>query len=188
MIILILGLVVFFGIHSVRMVAGGVRDRQIAANPGRWKGIYSLISLVGLGLIVWGWITFRPDAPEVYTSPEWGRHAAMLLVLIAFVLFVAAELPVGYIKKAVKHPMITGIALWSAGHLLANGDLASVLIFGAFLIYAIVNRLAVIPRGDPAPVVKQPRSDLIAIGVGVVAYAVFVLWLHGLLFGVSPIV
>jgi len=71
---------------------------------------------------------------------------------------------------------------------LANGDLASVLIFGAFLIYAIVNRLAVIPRGDPAPVVKQPRSDLISIGVGVVAYAVFVLWLHGLLFGVSPIV
>lgn len=187
MIILILGLIVFFSVHSVRMVAGDFRERQIAANERRWKGIYALISLAGFALIVWGWIAWRAEAPAVYTPPDWGRHAAMLLVLIAFVLFVAAELPAGRIKKWVKHPMITGIALWSAGHLLANGDLASLLTFGAFLAYAVINRIAVIPRGDPAPEVKQARSDLIAIGVGVVAYAVFVIWLHALLFGVSPI-
>lgn len=185
--ILILGLAVFFGVHSVRMVAGGFREAQLAANEKRWKGIYSLLSLVGLALIIWGWVAFRGEAPQVYEPPAWGRHLAMALVWIAFILLAASNMPPGRIKFWVKHPMLLGVALWAAGHLLANGDLASLLLFGAFLGYAIVNRLAVISRGDPAPAMLQPRSDLVAVVAGTVLYVIFVLWLHQWLFGVSPL-
>ncbi|MHB1109374.1 MAG: NnrU family protein [Devosia sp.] len=181
--VLILGLIVFFSVHSVRMVAGGFRERQLEASPGRWKGIYSLISLVGFGLIVWGWILFRAEAPEIYEPPAWGRHVAMALVWIAFILL-AANMRAGRINAYLKHPFLTGVILWSAAHLLANGDLASVLLFGTFLVYAVVNRIAVIPRGDPAPAVVRPGSDLIAVLAGTALYVVFVLWLHGWLFGV----
>ena len=186
MLILTLGLVIFFAVHSVRMLAGGYRDAQVAANAGRWKGIYSLLSLIGFALIVWGWIAYRPEAPQIYEPPSWGRHVAALLVAVAFIFVAAAELPAGYIKKTVKHPMLLGVILWAAGHLLANGDLASLIVFGAFLVYAIIDRIAVIPRGDPAPIVLKPRSDLIAVVAGVVLFAAFGLWLHGWLFGVSP--
>ena len=186
MLVLIAGLVVFFGVHSVRMAAGGFREAQIAANPGRWRAVYSLASLAGFALIIWGWALFRPEAPEVYQAPAWGRHAASALVLVAFILLVASSLPAGYLKRWVKHPMLAGVILWAIGHLLANGDLASVLLFGSFLAYSLVNRVAVISRGDPTTAVIQPRSDYIAIGVGIVAFAVFALWLHGWLFGVQP--
>jgi uncharacterized membrane protein len=185
--ILVLGLVVFFAIHSSRMVAGDFRDAQLAANAGRWKGLYSLASAIGLALIIWGWVLFRPEAPEIFTPPAWGRHVAMGLLLLAFILLAAANMPAGRIKVWVKHPMLLGIVLWALGHLLVNGDLASLLLFGAFLAYAIVNRVAVISRGDPAPAVVRPRSDLVAILAGTALYIVFVLWLHGWLFGVSPL-
>jgi uncharacterized membrane protein len=184
--VLIAGLIVFFAVHLVRVVAPGFRESQIAANPARWRGLYSVTALIGFGLIVWGWIMFRPQAPELYSPPAWGRQVAWVMVAPAFILVVAAYQPVGYIKKWVKHPMITGVGLWSIGHLLANGDFASVLVFGSFLAYAIVDRIAVIPRGDPAPHVRQPRSDLVAIVAGLAVFAIFGLWLHGWLFGVSP--
>jgi uncharacterized membrane protein len=187
MIILILGLVLFFGVHSVRMVAGGFRERQLAANAGRWKGLYALVSLVGFGLIIWGWIVFRPVAPEIYTPPEWGRQAAWAFVLVAFILLPTAYLPAGYLKRWVKHPMLTAVILWSIGHLLANGDLASLLLFGPFLVYAVANRIAVISRDEPAPATVTPRSDGIAIIVGALAFVVFALWLHTMLFGVGAL-
>lgn len=186
MLILVAGLILFFAIHSVRMVAPGFRDAQLAQSEGRWKGIYSLVSLVGMALIIWGWIVFRPEAPAIYEPPAWGRHVAMLLVWIAFVLAATANMPAGRIKHWIKHPFLTAVILWSVAHLLANGELASLLLFGGFLLYAVVNRLAVIPRGDPAPAVVRPRSDLIALVAGTVLYLIFVLWLHGWLFGVSP--
>lgn len=182
--ILIFGLAVFFGVHSLRMVAGNFRETQLAANEKRWKILYSLLSLLGLVLIIWGWIAFRGDAPQVYDPPAWGRHVAMALVWLAFVLLAASNMPAGRIKHRVKHPMLLGVGLWAAAHLLANGDLASLLLFGAFLGYAVVNRLAVIPRGDPAPAVLKPRSDLIAVVSGTVLYVLFVLWLHQWLFRV----
>lgn len=184
--VLILGLIVFFAIHSVRMVAGDFRATQLDANPRRWKGIYSLLSAVGLGLIIWGWVLFRPEAPQMFEPPTWGRHLAMLLVWIAFVVLAAAEMPAGRIKYWVKHPMLLGVMLWALAHLLANGDLASLLLFGSFLIYALVNRVAVIGRGDPAPAILRSRSDLIALIAGTVLYGIVVVWLHGWLFGVSP--
>ncbi len=184
--ILVIGLVIFFAVHSVRMVAGDFRGAQLAANERRWKGIYSLLSLIGFALIVWGWIVFRADAPEVYAPPDWGRHAAWAFVLVAFVLLPTAYQPAGFLKRWVKHPMLTAVILWSIGHLLANGDLASVLTFGSFLVYSVVNRIAVSPRGDPAPEVVTLRSDLIAIAIGAVAFLIFGYWLHGWLFGVQP--
>ena len=185
--ILILGLVLFFSIHSARMAAGGFREQQMAVSPGRWRAIYALFSAIGVALIIWGWAMYRPDAPELYEPPSWGRHAAMALVWIAFVLVVAAQLPAGRIKAFLKHPFLAGVIAWAVAHLLANGDLASVSMFGAFLAYGVVNRVAVIPRGDPAPVAMQARSDLIALLVGTALYAAFVLWLHGWLFG-APLV
>ena len=185
--ILVLGLVVFFAMHSVRMVAGGFREAQVAANERRWKGIYSLVSLVGFVLIVLGWILYRAEAPELYEPPAWGRHVAMALVLVAFILLPAANMPPGRIRAYVKHPMLIGVILWAAAHLLVNGDLASLLLFGAFLVYSMINWLAVIPRGDPAPAVVRPRSDVASVLAGTVLYVIFVLWLHGWLFGVSPI-
>jgi uncharacterized membrane protein len=186
MLVLVLGLVIFFAIHSVRIVAPGFRDAQIATNERRWKGLYSLASIAGFALIVWGWRIYRPEAPEIYEPPSWGRHVAWVLVLAAFVSLAAAFLPAGSIKRRLKHPMLVGVFLWALGHLLANGDLASLLVFGAFLAYTVVDRIAVIPRSDPVPSVVQPRSDLIAAGIGLAAFAVFGFWLHGLLFGVSP--
>ena len=186
MAIFVLGLVVFFGTHLVRVAAPNFRAAQVSANERRWKGIYSLVSLAGIALIIWGWHLYRPEAPEVYAPPEWGRHVTPLLLLIAFILVAAANAPAGYIRHYLKHPFLTGTILWSLGHLLANGDLASLLLFGAFLVYSIVDLVAVIPRGDPAPTVVSPRSDVIAVVTGAVVFAVFGFWLHGWLFGVEP--
>lgn len=185
--ILVLGLVVFFAIHSVRMVAGGFREAQVAVSERRWKGIYSLASLAGFALIIWGWILFRGEAPELYEPPGWGRHLAMALVLVSFILLASANMPAGRIRYYLKHPMLIGVILWAAGHLLVNGDLASVLLFGAFLVYSVVDWISAIPRVDPAPEMVRPRSDLISVVAGTVLYVIFVLWLHGWLFGVSPV-
>nr|WP_295113416.1 NnrU family protein [uncultured Caulobacter sp.] len=187
MTILILGLVVFLGIHSVRILAGPFRDAQVAANPKRWRGLYTLVSFVGLALIIWGWVLARPMAPQLYDPPTWGRHAAWGLVWIAFVLMPTANAPTGRIKAAVRHPMLLGVIFWSAGHLLANGDLASVTLFGAFLAWAILDLISALRRGEPAPVVVKPRADLIAVVAGTVLWCVFVFFLHRILFGVSPL-
>ncbi|UAL09993.1 NnrU family protein [Caulobacter segnis] len=187
MTILILGLVVFLGIHSVRILAAPVRDAQVAANPKRWKGLYSLVSAVGLGLIIWGWILVRPTAPQLYDPPAWGRHATLALVWIAFVLMPTANAPTGRIKATVRHPMLLGVIFWSSGHLLANGDQASVALFGSFLVWAILDLASALGRKEPAPVATKPRSDVIAVLAGTVLWCVFVVFLHRVLFGVSPL-
>lgn len=187
MTILILGLVLFLGIHTVRIVAAPFRDAQVAAHPGRWKGLYSVVSAIGLGLIIWGWILFRPMAPQLYDPPSWGRHAALGLVWIAFILMPTANAPTGRIKATVRHPMLLGVIFWSAGHLLANGDQASAMLFGAFLVWAILDLASALRRGEPAPVVVKPRADVIAVFAGTMLWAVFVLVLHQVLFGASPL-
>ncbi len=187
MTILILGLVVFFGVHSVRIFAGPFRDAQVAARPGRWKGLYSLLAAVGLGLIIWGWMQYRLMAPQLYAPPTWGRHAAMALVLPAFILLAGSNGPVGRIKATVRHPMLIGVILWSAGHLMTNGDQASVLLFGAFLVYAVVDLISALGRGEPAPVATKPMADLIMVVAGTALYVLFVLFLHRAFFGVSPL-
>lgn len=187
MTILVLGLVLFLGVHSVRIFAGSFRDAQVAVSPGRWKGLYSLASAIGLGLIIWGWTQYRLMAPQLYDPPAWGRHASMALMLPAFILLAGSNGPVGRIKAAVRHPMLIGIILWSAAHLMANGDQASALLFGSFLAYGLVDLVSALGRREPPPVATKPMADVIMVVAGTALYALFVLFLHRVFFGVSPL-
>lgn len=186
MLLLIIGLVVFFASHLTRMLMPSIRETGMARiGEGGWKGLYSLVSLVGLVLVVWGWRQFRPDAPIVYDPPAWGRHVTELLVLGAFILCFAAYMPAGRIRTTVQHPFLFAIAAWSIGHLLANGDLASLFLFGSFLVYAIWNFIAVTRRGVPRVQFVSFRGDIGAIAIGVVFTATIALWLHPFIAGVA---
>ncbi|MDB5907158.1 MAG: nnrU family protein [Massilia sp.] len=190
MTILIIGLVVFLGIHSVRIVAEGWRQQQIAALGEKgWKLGFSLLSAIGLALIIWGYGEAR-EAPIVIWNPPLGmRHAAGLLTLIAFVFIAAAYVPRNHIKSRFHHPMVLGVKSWAVAHLLANGTVADLLLFGSFLIWAVFSFIAARRRDRRAGTVYAAGTlggTLIAIAIGSVAWAVFAFWLHGLLIGVQP--
>ena len=193
MIWLILGLVLFLGMHSVRMLAPDFRSNFIAQRgENAWKGLYSVVSIVGFVLIVWGYGMARGEGPVLYVLPFWFKHITLLLMLVAFVLLATAYVPSGRIKSAIKHPMLLVVKLWAYGHLLSNGDLVSVLLFGGFLVWAICDRISESRRervGMTTPPEPGPVSnDAIAVVIGVVAYVLFVWKLHEWLIGVSPIV
>lgn len=189
--VLILGLVLFLGMHSLRIVAPAWRDARYAAmGEGPWKGIYSLVSLAGFALIIWGYSLAQPYAPDLYDPPVWMRHLNSLLMLPAMIFLVAANLKTGRIKAAVKHPMLLATKLWAFGHLLANGDAASVVLFGAFLVWAIADRISVKRRTAGIPddlETPSTSADIIAVVVGCILYGLFVWKLHLWLFGASPI-
>lgn len=188
MLILILGLILFLGIHSVRIFAPGLRDAQIGAHRlGRWKGIYSLVSFAGLVLIVWGYGVARQTAPILYEPPVWTRHLNLLLMVFAFVALAASQLPAGRIKAALKHPMLIAVKIWALGHLLANGDLAALLLFGTFLAWAVFDRISVKRRGDAGPMPGPIKWDVAAIVIGLGFYALFAFVLHEWLIGVPVI-
>lgn len=189
MILLIVGLVLFVGIHSVSIVAPAWRDAQLAQRgEAAWKGLYSLAAAIGLVLIVYGYSQARQAPIVLYTPPAALRHAALVLLLPVFVLLFAAYLP-GRIKSAAKHPMLLATKLWALAHLLANGNLADVLLFGGFLAWAVADRISLKRRparavpGAPA----GPVNDAIALVGGLIVYAVIVWWLHAWLIGVVPI-
>lgn len=185
---LILGLVIFFGTHlfsAFRSREPG-KDIRVKMGQGPYMGLYSLVSLAGFVLIVWGYGAARP-APILYMPPTAMAHINLALMLPAMILLVASQLPAGRIAKAVKHPMLLAVKIWATGHLLANGELNSVILFGSFLAYGVIDRIAVKKRGDNGPgpdQVLSGTSDLIAIGAGTALYAVILLWLHPILFGV----
>lgn len=183
------GLVVFFGLHVFSALrsreAGGIEARM---GKGAYKGVYSLLSIAGFVAMVWGFDTIRwdPNAPwpQIWTPPTWTRHINMALMLPALILLVAAYVPTGYIKKAVKHPMLTAVKLWAAGHLIANGDLGGMILFGSFLAYGVFDRITVKRRGDTGTA-KTPHiiGDLLALAVGTAVFALILYDLHGRLFG-----
>jgi uncharacterized membrane protein len=177
---LVAGLVIFFGVHSIRIVAPGWRDRMIArVGEIPWKMLYSLASLAGFVLIVGGYAAARLEPVVLYNPPFWLRHVMMLLMLPVFPLLVAAYLP-GRIKAAVKHPMLTATKAWALSHLLVNGMLADVLLFGGFLAWAVIDRISAGKRPQPAPPAVAPpiRNDVIAVVLGLVLYAAFAFWAH----------
>src|SRR5262245_56698561 len=132
---LIVGLLIFLGAHSVRIFAEEWRTQRIARlGDKRWKGIYSLVSLVGFGLIVWCYGLAREHPLDLWDPPSWTRHAAAPLTLVAFILFAAAYVPANRIKARLGHPMILGVKVWALAHLLSNGRLADVVLFGSFLV------------------------------------------------------
>jgi len=187
MLILILGLVVFFGIHSVRIVAPALREAQVQANVVRWKGLYGVVSLAGFVLIIWGYALYRPEAPQLYTPPEWGRYLALPLLFVSMVLLVATKTPTGRIKATLVHPMVVGMLVWAAAHLISNGDAAGTLLFGVTLVYAVADLMSAFRRDEPRPQFQSQRGDIIAIAIGAVVTAAMLLGLHGLLFGANPL-
>lgn len=185
MLVLILGLVLFLGIHSVRIVAPTWRDRQVARmGEGTWKGIYAVVALVGLVLIVWGYDRAWPAAPVLYEPPVWMKHVNLLLMWVAFVVLTASQMPAGRIRSATRHPMLLAVKIWAFGHLLANGDLAALVLFGAFLAWAVVDRISMKRRGDFGPPPGPLVWDVAAVLVGSAAWWLFAWRLHLWLFGV----
>lgn len=190
MTILILGLVVFLGVHSTRIFADDWRTAQVKRlGEGAWKGIHSLFALAGFGLILWGFGLARQQPVVLWIPPVGMRHVAALLTLIAFVLLAAAYAPRNAIKSRMHHPMILGVKLWAFAHLLANGRLADLVLFGAFLGWAVVCFIAARKR-DRAAGAQYPagtRGGTVAtVAAGMLAWAVFAFWLHGPLIGVRP--
>jgi uncharacterized membrane protein len=188
--VLILGLVLFLGVHSMRIVAEGPRQRFIAQRGEMaWKGLYSLTSALGLALLIWGYGQARQQPVVLWASPLWTRHLAALLTLPALVLLVAAYVPGNSLKTRLRHPMLLGIKLWAAAHLLANNSLADVLLFGGFLVWAVLCFRAARARDRSAGLKAQPGSvalAALAVGVGVAIWAGLAFWAHALLFGVRP--
>ena len=187
---LIAGLLIFLGVHSVRIVADDWRAAVIARRgEGAWKGLYSLASGVGLVLIVWGYGMARQQPVVLWASPTWTRHLAALLVLVSFVLITAAYVPRNGIKARLHHPMILGVKVWALAYLIANNTLADVLLFGSFLAWAVLDFRAARQRDRAAGTVYPPgeRARTIATVVeGLGIYVVFALWIHRWLIGVDP--
>jgi uncharacterized membrane protein len=188
MLILILGLVLFLGVHSVAMVAPQWRTamRERLGENG-WKGVYSLIAFMGLVLIIVGYDLARQDPFWLYHPPGFTRHIAALLMLPVFPLLLATYLP-GKIKTTLKHPMLTAVKFWALAHLLANGSLADVVLFGGFLAWAVADRISM-KRRAPQQVPTLPASrlnDVIAVVGGLALYVIFALWTHQWLIGVRP--
>ncbi len=185
-----LGLLVFLGAHALPIFSG-VRNAMVArlgAMP--YRGLFSVVSVVGLVMIVIGYGQARMDgSPVLYDPPTWTRHVTMLLMLPVFVLLIATYVP-GRIRKITRHPMLVAVKLWAFSHLLANGDLASVLLFGGFLVWAVADRISVKRRGDPGTPFsleiagKGRGADIFAVVAGLLVYGLFVWKGHELVIGV----
>ncbi len=191
MTILVLGLIIFLGLHSTRIVSEGGRERAIARlGEGPWKGIYSLLSAIGFVLIVWGFADARATAPWLWTPLPGARHATILLMLISMVLLAAYLFKQSHITAAIHHPMIWSVAVFGVAHLIANGSAADAVLFGAFLVWAAADLVSSYARDRRNGVVyPEPNwnATIGAIVVGLALWAVLAFWLHFWLFGVSPL-
>ena len=188
MTLLIIGIVVIIGIHLVPAFSV-VRERLIERlGTNGYRLLFSVISTLGLVLLIWGFA--RAPVIQVWSPPTWTRYVAMVLMLPVFPLLIAAYLP-GKIKAKLKHPFLVAIKTWALAHLIANGDLASIILFGSFLAYAVFDRIALKRRVATGLVTVQEtgpaRNDLIAVVGGLILYVVFLVWLHPLLIGTSPL-
>ncbi|MGH6640343.1 MAG: NnrU family protein [Polaromonas sp.] len=188
---LILGLVLFLGVHSTRIVADGWRTAMIGrAGLNAWKGGYALLSIVGFVLLVWGFGLARQQPVQLWSPPVGMRHLAALLTLVAFILLVATYVPRNAIKARLHHPMLLSVKVWALAHLLANGNLAHGVLFGAFLVWAVLCFRAARARDRAARTVYPAGTaagTAITVVVGIAAWAVFAFWAHGLLMGIRPI-
>jgi uncharacterized membrane protein len=184
---LLVGIVLFFGMHSASIVALPVRERMVANSENAWKAVYALVSIVGIVLMVRGYAELRSTPTVLYVTPYWVRHVAALLLLPVFVFFLAPYFP-GKIKTTLKHPQLVAVKLWAFAHLLVNGMLADVLLFGAFLVWAVLDRISLKKRPQrPLPGARESAAnDIILIVIGLALYAVFAVWAHEWLFGVRP--
>jgi uncharacterized membrane protein len=194
MVLMIAGLVVFFAIHLLPTqpdVRGGMIERF---GEGGYKGVFSIVALMGIALIAFGYGKMQGELggknPIIWYPPVWTQHVALLLMIPALILLVAAYVP-SNIKRIVGHPMLAGVKIWAFAHLLANGDLASMVLFGSFLAYGVVDRISVKRReaaaGGPPVRTGGVTGDVIAVIVGLGVYAALLFFAHEWLFGVAPL-
>ena len=185
---LLLGIVLFIGMHSISVVALPLRNSLAGKSELGWKALYSIVSLIGIVMITRGYSEMRSAATLLYVSPGWLRHVSVLLLMPTFVLFLAPYFP-GRIKNTLKHPQLIAVMIWAVAHLLVNGTLGDVLLFGSFLVWAVADRQSMNSRETrPVPAAPaSPHNDLIVVVIGLAVYVAFVFWLHELAFGISPI-
>lgn len=191
MAVLILGLIVFIGVHSIRVVAAPWRDAQIARfGVAGWRVAFAVLSLVGTVLTIYGYVLSRRAPLFVWSPPFWMPHVTALLTVMAFVLIVANYVRGNHIRRALGHPLPCGIALWAFGHLLANGTLNDIVLFGALFAWSVTLLVAGMRRDRKMGTVYPPgvvSRDGLVVVIGVVAWAIFVFYLHGPLIGVRPL-
>lgn len=187
MLVLILGLVIFLGVHSFTTFQGSRAALIDRVGAGAYKGLYSVASLAGFLLIIWGFSLYRAGGlVPLWSPPMWARHLTLTLMWLAFVALAANSPAPGKIKGWLRHPMLAGVTIWALAHLLANGDLGGAVLFGSFLAWAIYDRVAVSVRGNNGAMRMKTftRADAIALGAGTIAY-VAMIFLHPILIGVS---
>jgi uncharacterized membrane protein len=188
MLYLAIGLLVFLGIHSISIVAPGWRDATAARLGVAWRGVYSLVSIAGFVLLIWGYGVARQHPVVLYSPPIWTHYVAAVLMLPVFPLLVATYFP-GRIKSTLKHPTLVAVKFWALAHLIANGTLADVVLFGGFLAWAVADRVSYKHRTQRPLPTAPPRNvnDVIAVVIGLALYAIFAFWLHARWIGVPPI-
>jgi uncharacterized membrane protein len=186
MTLFILGLVLFIGTHSIYILAPAFRQaavNRIGYNP--WRGLYSLVSLAGLVVIVYGYGAARLDPVEIWSPPFWTRHLAMTLGVLVFPVLTAAFIP-GRIRAALKHPMLAAVTIWALVHLVANGTIADVLLFGVFLVWSVAARASLLGRPmNPLPSAagRPLTNDILVVAIGLAVYAIFLFGLHEYIIG-----
>ena len=184
MTVFLVGLVIFFGSHLFTAFARGPRENLVVKlGAGPYRGLYSLIALVGVVLIIVGWRD--ADITIIYSAAVWTRHVTYLLMLVAFILLASSILPAGKIAASAKHPMLAGVKIWAFAHLLVNGDVRSLLLFGSFLAFAVIDRIVVKKRGVETPTMGPVKNDVIAIVVGTGLFFLVALYAHRYIAGVS---
>jgi uncharacterized membrane protein len=188
MALLIIGIAAFLGLHLVPTLPG-LRERLVARlGEGPYKRLFALLSVASFILLVYGFA--KAPVIQVWSPPSWTRWVAIVLMLPAFIFLVAAYVP-GQIKAKLKHPFLVAIKTWALAHLIANGDLASIILFASFLAYAAYDRITLKRRTATGlvtvPATGPPSNDAIAVVLGVVLYLAFLFWLHRLLIGTSPL-
>lgn len=196
MTLLIVGLLLFLGVHSIRMLAPMAYARwRERLGAGIWKGLYSLVALVGLALIAWGFDAAREHPVVVWMPSSPGmaiglRHLAALFTVVAFVLLAAAYVPGNHLKARLGHPMVLGVKTWAFAHLLVAGMVVHLVLFGAFLCWAIANYALSRRRDRLAGVTYPPgrwTATALAVVLGLAGWAIFAFGLHGLLIGIKPL-
>ncbi len=191
MFVLIAGLILFLGVHSIRIFADDWRSRTIASlGEKTWKGLYSFNALIGLALIVWGYGLARDYPVAVWDPPVWTRHLAVVLAAGAFFLVAQNRNPQGPVSARIGHPMMAGVAIWAFAHLIANGTLADVLLFGSFLVWSVLGFIAATRRDQASGTDRQPAGWAADLGPGIVGiglWLVFIWKVHAWLFGVAPL-
>ncbi|HEX5211142.1 MAG TPA: NnrU family protein [Pseudolabrys sp.] len=183
--IFILGLAVFFAAH-IFVTFRGARDNAIATlGLNAYRAVFAIVSIAGLALIVWGYAHYRAQAPQIWSPPAFMRHITIGLMLFAVIFFTAAFIP-SHIKTKLKHPMLAGIKTWALAHLLSNGDLASILLFGSFLAWGVYARIAAKRRGDLGTTAAPAgwTNDVIVVAIGIVIYLALGYAFHPMVIGV----